>query len=480
MDLTSDMPKWKSKYCSHNLTAGTSIYLSNGGMLGGQLSYSKSTDKYGGRSESEMLKNNAKFENLTSDIFSHSNYHQWISNVYYESKLSKHLGVNFNADYLHRKASDGRTNAEEGNLTSAHSVNNDNQMTHNIYSGLLSFKYNVKDNLSFTLGSNVSHVSDDKTNDEFDNNNETNKFALQSKENKYAVFFECDFSINKLSAQAGIRYEIFKMLYKNEIAHQTIEDRSYHRWYPFMSLSLPVKAVKMAFSFSTKVSRPSYYQLRNSKEYFNRYEIEAGNPLLLPQYTTDLSYSLQYKSFRVGLDYQWIKDYLMTNNIILEQSPLVAMSQPFNKSHYSAFSVNASYNKTIGIWESYLSTSIMRTFLDIYDNNGNRMNGHIPYFRASMDNYFNLKHQWMPYLLLGYNNTGDMREYRIKDAFYLDFGVTKRLFHNNLFMRLSVSNALGTKEKKIRYAPDYVFYKDRFKDVYKRKEESHFRNSSLL
>jgi hypothetical protein len=78
-----------------------SIYLSNGGMLGGQLSYSKSTDKYGGRSESEMLKNDTQFENLTSDIFSHSNYHQWLGNVYYESKLSKHLGVNFNADYHH-------------------------------------------------------------------------------------------------------------------------------------------------------------------------------------------------------------------------------------------------------------------------------------------------------------------------------------------------------------------------------------------
>lgn len=186
--------------------------------------------------------------------------------------------------------------------------------------------------------------------------------------------------------------------------------------------------------------------------------------MLLPQYTTDIAYSLQYQNLRLGVDYQWIKDYIMMDNLVTQQSPLIALSQPFNKPRYSAFSANVSYNKTIGIWEAYLSTSMMRTFLDIYDGAGKKMNGHKPYFKAYMDNYFNLKHRWMPYILLSYNSTGDMREYHIKEAFYLDFGITKHLLDDKLFLRLSVSNALGAKEKETRYASDFVYYKERFRD----------------
>ena len=461
--LTNDMSRWKSDYYTYNITGGTILYLPNGGTLGGQLAYSKEIDRYGGTGVAEMLKNSTLFETLSSTIHSPSVYHQWWGNVYYENELSKKLSVNFDGDFLYRKASDSRTNVEEGNQTPIHTVSTDNRMKHYIYSGRLSLKYAVDDNLSFTLGGDASYVSDAKTNQGTDGDDAPDKFALHSRESKYAVFSQSDFNIGKFGAQIGFRYEIFKMRYKDGLSGEVLEDKLYHRFYPFFSCTLPVNALKMGFSLSTKVSRPSYYQLRNSEEYLNRYEIEAGNPMLLPQYITDMSYSLQYRNLRFGIDYQWTKDYIMMNNLITRQSPLVAVSQPFNKSHYSALSANVSYNKTIGVWESYLTASVMRTFFDIYDSQGSRMNGRKPYFRASMDNYFNLKHWWMPYLLLSYNGTGNMREYKVKEAFYLDFGVTKHLFGSKLFLRLSVSNALGAKEKETRYAPDYIYYKERFK-----------------
>lgn len=86
----------------------------------------------------------------------------------------------------------------------------------------------------------------------------------------------------------------------------------------------------MGLSMTTKVKRPSYYELRNSEEYFNRYSIEAGNPWLLPQYTTDISYSLQWHQLRFSVDYQRIKDYIISTNVIQQADPLVAMSKPEN------------------------------------------------------------------------------------------------------------------------------------------------------
>ena len=93
--------------------------------------------------------------------------------------------------------------------------------------------------------------------------------------------------------------EAFRMLYRDAISQNSLVDKTYRHFYPFFSLSLPVKNVEMGLSMTTKVKRPSYYELRNSEEYFNRYSIEAGNPWLLPQYTTDISYSLQWYQFRL-------------------------------------------------------------------------------------------------------------------------------------------------------------------------------------
>ena len=123
------------------------------------------------------------------------------------------------------------------------------------------------------------------------------------------------------------------MSYYDDLNNLQLVDKSYSRFYPYISMSLPVNKVRMGLSLATKVLRPSYYQLRNSQEYFNRYETEAGNPLLLPQYTTDLSYSSQYKSFRFSISYQWIKDYIMTSNSIDAENPLHILSMPTNKPH---------------------------------------------------------------------------------------------------------------------------------------------------
>ena len=70
----------------------------------------------------------------------------------------------------------------------------------------------------------------------------------------------------------------------------------------------------------------------------------------------------------------------------------------------------------------------------------------------------------MPYLLLRYNSDGYMREYRIKQGFFISMGITKHFFKNALYARLSINNILGTKERETRFDTNYKFVKERFKD----------------
>ena len=162
--------------------------------------------------------------------------------------------------------------------------------------------------------------------------------------------------------------------------------------------------------------------------------------------------------------YQWIKDYIMTNNIIDSEDVLHFLSQPQNKSHYSAFNSYISYNKTIGVWESYIDLNIIKSFFNIYNSDGKLANGKNPYAELSFNNYFNLRKNWMPYLLLKYNNTGYMREYKIREGLVLGLGVTKSFFNKALYARLSINNLFATKEKEVRYSSNYIFDKTRYKD----------------
>ena len=220
----------------------------------------------------------------------------------------------------------------------------------------------------------------------------------------------------------------------------------------------------MGLSMTTKVKRPSYYELRNSEEYFNRYSIEAGNPWLLPQYTTDISYSLQWHQLRFSVDYQRIKDYIISTNIIQQAAPLVAMSKPENFPHYSAVNASLAYHTNVGVWEPYFNLNMMRTYMSLYNTDGSKIKNDKPYISMSFNSYFNLRHHWMPYVLLSYNSDGNMREYLVKQALWFSLGVTKHFADNAWLVRLSLNNILGTKERETRYASDCIFDKSSFKD----------------
>jgi len=161
-----------------------------------------------------------------------------------------------------------------------------------------------------------------------DDGTETNLSKLHSEETKYALFAEWTHSRNAFSASVGLRYEMFKMRYTDKLSQSILEDCTYNRLYPYVSWSYSGKVIKMGLSLSTKVKRQSYYLLRNSTEYLNRYEMEMGNPLLLPQYTTGLSYNAKYWKLTFAVDYQWVSDYIMSCNIVSQPDPLVSVSKP--------------------------------------------------------------------------------------------------------------------------------------------------------
>ena len=462
--MESDMPNWKSNYYNQNITGGISTELARNHTVGASLAYSKETDHWGGISSSQMYCNDHLFEDLHSDIHSHANYTQWIGNIFYQGALADKWKIVFNADYVNHEAKDCRLNQEAGSMTTLHTARNENTTSHSIYAANAKLTYQASKKLALNVGSDASYVDEEKDYQSFDNDAPNAASRLHAEESKLAFFAGCSFSVAKLSTQIGVRYETFTVRYRNAISQELLVSKAQRHLYPFLSLSLPIKSVEMGLSMTTKVKRPSYYELRNSEEYFNRYSIEAGNPWLLPQYTTDMSYSLQWHQLRFSVDYQKVKEYILSTNIIRQASPLVALSRPDNFPHYSAVNASVAYHTNIGVWEPYLNLNMIRTYLSLYNTDGSKIKNDKPYWSMSFNNYLNLRHHWMPYLLISYNSAGDTREYHIRQALWISLGVSKHFAGRAWMVRLSANNILGTREHETRYAPNYIFDKTNFKD----------------
>ena len=70
-------------------------------------------------------------------------------------------------------------------------------------------------------------------------------------------------------------------------------------------------------SYTAKSNRPSFFQLRSTLSYNNRFIYEGGNPLLTPETNHDLQFSLiKTRGYRVG-PFE-IENVLMKHPAVLE------------------------------------------------------------------------------------------------------------------------------------------------------------------
>lgn len=460
--LTNNMPRWNANYYTQEINGGLSILPSVNHLFGISLIYTKETDRNKGNSTERMLRNGIIYENLSSEINSEQHYDRWLANAYYIGKFGDKWKLVMNADYINHNANNHQANKEDGSIIGNHLVLNHSGTNHKIYAVNASLDYTISQSLRFRMGTEISHSKEDKRNlsvDEVKKNSQ-----LHAEETKYSIFIETYLSYKKVDWEIGLRKEWFRTNYKDNLSMKKIVDITHHHLYPFMSISFPVKNTKMGLSLTTRVRRPSYYELRNSEEYLNRYNVEAGNPLLRPQYSTIIAYSLSYSNFNFSIDYQWKKNYILSQHVIRHDEPLLVAASSVNTKDCSAISCNVAYKSKIGIWEPYFDFGMTNTFLHIYDNYGNRMNNLRPFVKLSLQNYFTLPHKWTPYLSFSYNNRGNLYEGKICSAAIMNLGVTKYMFNNSLFIRLSFNNVFGTKERIIIYGENYCFNRTRFSD----------------
>ena len=91
------------------------------------------------------------------------------------------------------------------------------------------------------------------------------------RENMGAAFVEYGKNFGKVQAQAGLRYEHNASTYYEEGIRIAEQSKNYDNVFPTLSISFPIRHFNFQLAYRTDIARPSYWDLRNSILYTNKY-----------------------------------------------------------------------------------------------------------------------------------------------------------------------------------------------------------------
>ncbi|MEO8234721.1 MAG: outer membrane beta-barrel family protein [Flavobacterium sp.] len=349
-----------------------------------------------------------------------------------------------------------KSNADRNNsfltVNSINPISNDilttSNMKNQIYSGQIDFTLPYKWSMietggKFTLLDNLSSLNyKDKINDEYVKDLTKSNF-FDYKEYNYAFYFSAEKEINeKWSTKLGLRYE-----WTNSKGFNINGDnfnKKYGYIFPTYYLSYnPNTNHNFSVNFSTRINRPSLFDMNPSRWYSNPYMYSEGNVNLKPSisYNSELSYTFKSK-LTISLYNQYsVND--ITSVAKLDGSI-------YNNTKRNAYKQNSS-GLTIGYYNTFFSRWELSTNANIFYINA----------KPIISELIGMKQYSMTYNI---NNTININKTKtfsgsinffhnlpniygttyLKNIYGLSSGIRMFLLEKNLKINLSVSDILKT------------------------------------
>lgn len=301
------------------------------------------------------------YEDLFSLITTNNpeTYHR--SNLYYNGKI-RQWSIDFNVDGLLNDTK--MKQVAEEHIKKAVNKNEDRNVTtkstesNDFYAGKLVISRPLgKGNLSF--GAEYSHTKRNTTYFNEEGIIENNQAIM--KEGATSAFMEYSRAFNKLQVQTGLRYEHTGFNYYDSGDQMTIYSKDYDHVFPSIALSFPIKEVQMQLSYSSDISRPSYWDLRSNITYVNSYMYSSGNPLLMPSITHNIALGSSYKWVNLYVGYSHTKDDITQHTIAYsEEEPTIGLFTFLNAPGYDRLVASVNISPTIGCWTPQLGLTIQK------------------------------------------------------------------------------------------------------------------------
>ncbi len=305
------------------------------------------------------------YENLHSIIRMNEPETHHRSNFYYNGRVKK-WSIDFNADGLWSETNNTQVAKEdvmEGvNEEEDRSVTTIDTKRNELYAAKLVLSHPLaKGDISF--GAEYSH---NKRNTTYLNPEEIiADDAAMIKEGATSAFVEYAKTFNKLQVQAGLRYEHVGFDYYNAGKFVAEQSKDYSNLFPSITFSFPIKDVQVQLGYASDINRPSYYQLRSSTVYVNRYMYDVGNPFLMPSITRNVTLGASYKWMNLYIGYSHVKDDIINQTIAYsDDNPTIGLLTLQNTPAYDKFVAALNINPTIGCWTPQLGLAIQKQWYE--------------------------------------------------------------------------------------------------------------------
>jgi hypothetical protein len=367
-------------------------------------------------------------------------------NMFYNGEWTKHLQTQFNLDYVHHRSNDSQEVNEKETDNSAQTDCNGSSFL-NIYAGKADFDYTFNNHIKISFGTEYNHTRDEGWL-EYDTGRmpSTNFVNI---ENRSGTYVSTNIDLDRMSLEAGLRYETQESKYNNRIDNGENVNRKYFHFFPSFSISSKNSSWNNSLSFSSRTIRPTFRQLSNANYYITDVKYQQGNPLLKPSYLYILQWNTGYKWMSFNTSYTYQKNYLSTVFYSEPSHPGTIISSFTNYDKIQFLKTNLILQKNFSWWKPALTIGLLQPFFhcqyrgeDVSCNHGQL------YF--TVNQYFQLGKSYLLSLYYYHNSGGDQGAVRLKPYQMLNFNVQKSFWKDKLnvsFQAYDIFHTLKFKEK---------------------------------
>lgn len=412
--------------------------------VGTSISYNRMPSNKGvADMKSTMFDEQQLTEKLYSKILTPEQVSTVTNNMYYIGKIGK-VGVDFNLDWLWNKKKENSKTQE-----TYQEIGNEEQ---NI---LVDSKNNTKNNLVaskllVTIPCLKGMIS---VGGEYSKCNRNNNYTvlpigvLEDKvghieESLASAFGDYSRKIGTLKLQLGLRYELLNYNYHENESDKFDQSHVYRNFLPSFMLFLPLGDWQMQLGYGTDIQRPSYYDMRNSIQYDNKYTYEAGNPYLVSQVSRKVSYDISYKWMSLNMMYSHVSDPLLLYSQSYKDNPRIAIVQTVNWKSFDLFTASFNVCPKIGTWSPSCRMMIQKQWFEMNTHDNHKL-GHL-LASVRMSNTFDTKF-FTATLGINVQTTGDDKAtYYNKGYFCTNLSIYKSMLKRRLTIYFDAYNLFGT------------------------------------
>lgn len=177
-----------------------------------------------------------------------------------------------------------------------------------------------------------------------------------SRQKALTLFADLSYKLGAFHTSMSLRYEHVDLLYEADGHRLDDVSRIYNRLFPTVSVFYSSNSTHFNLSYRTIVSRPTYFELRNTVQYNSSFAAQKGNPNLHPTYMHRLALTMSHRDLYVDLSYNIQKDVRLFTAYLLAARPMVMAD--YTNHDMNTYQATVYYSPTVRFWKPAFTASV--------------------------------------------------------------------------------------------------------------------------